>query len=83
MSDLPNVDSWIKTVTNIHHYVCAENLLDKYEYTTVMRLPLYLACSASSNNCFYYHTKKDCILKKMLHDTYMQVTQGLKSYGII
>ena len=29
--DLPNVDSWIKTVANIHHYVCAKNLLEKFE----------------------------------------------------
>ena len=34
-SDLPNVDSRIKTVANIHHYVCAKNLLDKFEKITV------------------------------------------------
>ena len=34
-SDLPNVDSRIKTVANIHHYVRAKNLLDKFEKITV------------------------------------------------
>ena len=33
--DLPNVDSRIKTVANIHHYVRAKNLLDKFEKITV------------------------------------------------
>lgn len=32
-TNLPNVDSWVEASTNIHHYVCAKNLMELIKHS--------------------------------------------------